>query len=500
RKGPTLFYLLLLQLTLASSQNARSYDTSDWIPISQPCADCKSGEPVAEKKATGRILNLPQQSRKEANDFRNIRQTNNYQQYLTQSGTPIKQKQRPTVHQASPQFDISQNPQLSPAQLQQTYTRQHLLPNIDLITRQVLQQSQNIVQQIQPAQHIGQDSNQYQAVPQQIYNPGLLPQNLLKQNYPNIPHQFVLPQQLQQVPSPQLYQQQGFVQQSQLQNYQPTQLQKQQLQQPQNATVYDNSAIQNLNQRLLNAGDQGYKNIDITSTTPKVEKENVQLLYVPLEHLQQTQQAATGPASKPALQSQKRHRHKQVTEPLKKENLLESIQQDFIQQALQAHRLQQELDQQSYYSPSTFVTPPPTTTTLKSVSRKRKPHQPPLAVYMNAPGSPKVIDVLNALKDAQTIDVQDSIGPESPHVFVGPANLDPPEGFSKFDLPYLSNIESNRIERKVDQLPFFVAPLNYKTPPGYSKIPFPSPHVGSVVINTNELEANAPLEAVPSVE
>ncbi|GJQ80154.1 hypothetical protein Trydic_g23732 [Trypoxylus dichotomus] len=503
RKGLTLFYLLLLQLALSSSQNARSYDTSDWIPISQPCSDCKTGEQVVEKKTTGRVLNLPQKSGKEPlvpNDYRNVRQTNNYQQYLADSATPVKQKHRSNVHQTNPQFDISQNPQLSPAQLQQAYTRQHLLPNIDLITRQVLQQSQKIVQQIQPTQNIGQNPNQYQVVPQQIYNPGALPQNLLKQSYPSIPHQFVLPQQLQQVPSPQLYQQQGFVQQSQLQNYQPVQLQNQQLQQTQNATHYENSGIQNLNQELLNVANEGYKNIDITSTTPKAEKENVQLLYVPLEHLQQKQQAISEPSRKLISQSQKRHRQKPVTEPLRKENLLEGIEQDFIQQALQAHRLQQELDQQGYYSPSTFVTAPQTTTTLKPVSRKRKPHQPPLAVYMNGAGTPKVTDVLNALKDVKTIDVQDTIGPESPHVFVGPANLDPPDGFSKFDLPYLSNIESNRIERKVDQLPFFVAPLNYKAPPGYSKIPFPSPHVGSVVINNNELERNIPLETVPSVE
>ncbi|KAK9707894.1 hypothetical protein QE152_g27577 [Popillia japonica] len=454
RKGPTLLCLLILQLVLITyAQNARSYDTGEWLPISQPspCVDCNTDKHVIEKKATGKSLSFPPESRSSYNDYRN-----------------------------------------------QAYTAQHLLPNIDLITRQVLQQSQKIAQHIQPPRPaVGQNPSQYnQYYPQQIYNPALIPQP-----YPAVPQQFAPPQQVQQIPQSHLYQQQNYVQQAQpSQNYQPIQpLRQEQLQ---NGTLYDNSGIQNFNHELLSVADQNYKTIDITSTTPKVEKENVQLLYVPLEHLQQKQQTANRP------QSQKRHRHKQVIQPLKKENLLEGIEQDFIQQALQAHKFQQELDQQNYYSPSsTFITTPPTTTTLKSVTRKRKPHQPPLAVYMNAPavymnapGHPKVTDVLNVLKDAKTIDVQDTIGPGSPHVFVGPANLDPPDGFSKFDLPYLSNIESNRIERKVDQLPFFVAPLNYKTPTGYSKIPFPSPHVGSVVINNNELEREALLEAVPSVE
>lgn len=69
-----------------------------------------------------------------------------------------------------------------------------------------------------------------------------------------------------------------------------------------------------------------------------------------------------------------------------------------------------------------------------------------------------------------------------PQVFVGPSNLQTPNGYAKFDLPYLSNLDNNRIQRKVEQFPFFVAPLSYNVPDGYSKIPFPSPHIGSVVI------------------
>lgn len=118
------------------------------------------------------------------------------------------------------------------------------------------------------------------------------------------------------------------------------------------------------------------------------------------------------------------------------------------------------------------------------------PNQPPLSVYMgeSIPNNRRIrlIDVLKSLKNAKSIAVLDTFGPDTPKVFVGPRNLDPPPGFAKFDLPYLSSIENNRVERKVDKLPFFVAPLSFEPPAGYSKIPFPAPHIGSVVINNLE--------------
>lgn len=109
------------------------------------------------------------------------------------------------------------------------------------------------------------------------------------------------------------------------------------------------------------------------------------------------------------------------------------------------------------------------------------PHQPPLAVYMER--SEKVSDILSVLKEVKTIPVLDQVEDQAPVVFVGPSNLDPPKGYVKFDLPYLSSLESNRVDRKITNLPFFVAPLNFKPPAGYSKIPFPAPHIGSVVIS-----------------
>lgn len=129
------------------------------------------------------------------------------------------------------------------------------------------------------------------------------------------------------------------------------------------------------------------------------------------------------------------------------------------------------------------------------------PNQPPLSVYMGNSNSElesvKVTDVLKILKEAKTIAVLDNVGPDTPQVFVGPTNLDPPYGYAKFDLPYLSSIDHNRVERKVDKLPFFVAPLSFDPPAGYAKIPFPAPHIGSVVINTlseTSSESNAQVD------
>ncbi|KAG5343308.1 Y5729 protein, partial [Acromyrmex heyeri] len=140
-------------------------------------------------------------------------------------------------------------------------------------------------------------------------------------------------------------------------------------------------------------------------------------------------------------------------------------------------------------------------TNHREVTTTPSPNQPPLSVYMGSSTSRldtvKVTDVLKILKDAKTIAVLENISSNSPQVFVGPSNLDPPYGYAKFDLPYLSSIDHNRVERKVDKLPFFVAPLSFEPPPGYSKIPFPAPHIGSVVINNlseASSESNTPTE------
>ncbi len=118
---------------------------------------------------------------------------------------------------------------------------------------------------------------------------------------------------------------------------------------------------------------------------------------------------------------------------------------------------------------------------------KVKSNQPPLAMFMKNKvkhSEISVSDVLGALKNAKNIDVLDSASHKSPKVFVGPSGLKTPEGYTKFELPYLSSIEQDRPNRQINSLPFFVAPLSYHAPNGFAKIPLPSPHVGSVVVNS----------------
>ncbi|XP_059479129.1 titin [Neocloeon triangulifer] len=152
-------------------------------------------------------------------------------------------------------------------------------------------------------------------------------------------------------------------------------------------------------------------------------------------------------------------------------------QQQQRQQAPQNLQSQENLFQQRFPQPAELPKNQPT------------PHQPPLAVYLTG-GRPAatsrltVEDVLETLKDATSIPVLDQL-PDNlsapPQIFVGPAEMPPPEGYAKFNLPYLNSLDTNRVERKVEQFPFFVAPLSYSPPQGYNKIPFPAPHVGSVV-------------------
>ncbi|KAK6643640.1 hypothetical protein RUM43_005150 [Polyplax serrata] len=117
------------------------------------------------------------------------------------------------------------------------------------------------------------------------------------------------------------------------------------------------------------------------------------------------------------------------------------------------------------------------------------PHQPPLSVFYKGFGKSqsRIGDVLRELRSSTAITVLDQYFEKMPKIFVGPAGLLPPAGYDKYDLPYLSNIESQLADKNSEKLPFFVAPLNFVPPFGYSKIPFPSPHVGSVVISTDPI-------------
>lgn len=143
---------------------------------------------------------------------------------------------------------------------------------------------------------------------------------------------------------------------------------------------------------------------------------------------------------------------------------------------------------------------PITTTTSRPVTQRHnpfqssstvakstlKPYQPPLAMFLLSEGNNRanINDVLTVLKSANSIDVLDSPSGKRPNVFIGPSDMTPPAGYSKFELPYLSHLDAQRTGRKIENLPFFVAPLSYHTPDGFGKIPLPAPHVGSVVVNT----------------
>lgn len=370
----------------------------------------------------------------------------------------------------------------------------------------------NQPQELPSANHVGE-------LQQQLYFPQMPVQNgqlMTVQNGP-VQHQPQQPHFLFRPPQPDIqnlnYQfTQQFPPPPQLQNQKPPfiangldivgpqqfepQLHQQQHQQlPQSQPLIQNEPVKNSVQNMQE-GPQ--------------PQEEVQLLYVPLDTLYHQH------ADK--LQSTRYNVLPPPVNPSQINNNLFSSQQQQQQhqehqqqQHQQQHHHQQHQHQQPSY-PSTTSAPAPRSTTRTTpryrpntpsayhrfstpvteaidVTTRPRPHQPPLAMFMkSAYGSPSklsVNDVLSTLVKAQSIDVLDSAGKSSPQIFVGPSGLKTPDGYSKFELPYLSTIEQTRNERQIGSLPFFVAPLSYRTPNGFAKIPLPSPHVGSVVVNAH---------------
>lgn len=257
--------------------------------------------------------------------------------------------------------------------------------------------------------------------------------------------------------------------------------------------------------------EQNFENSEVNkqvNTQPQEVREEIQLLYVPLESLRQREQRQQFQKDHAAASSQIRFVDEQNLAPqAHKQVQLQNIEHDYLQQALQAQQLQQQFQQQPNsihpeYQHFHRQEQPLEISTKAPAPKKRKPHQPPLAVYMESEGQESndvtVADVLSLLKEAKSITVQDYVNENSPKVFVGPSNLQTPEGYVKFSLPYLSSLDKNKKD-KIDKLPFFVAPLNYKTPAGYSKIPFPSPHVGSVIVNQRREETTEKEKTYPTL-
>ncbi|XP_063908528.1 mucin-4 [Zophobas morio] len=423
--------LSLHLLNIALAQNDKPYDDNDWIPITP------TNPPDNLKKAQGRVLNLDTPS----------------QNYFPENGYLGKGVQPQHAQDAT----LSKAGNVPHPKLGQPYKFEPVLP-------------------LQPPQYVQQQT--------QFVQPHLQPQFISQVQ--QLPYVQTL-QQVQHAQRPiqeQTLSQQLVAPPQSTQNYYDTNKNQQQYDSiPLNNSHPPSTNLGLLNQELLGAiqnqkANENANQVQPTITAPKEkeEKESVQLLYVPLENLH---------SDEPSSQQNSAPRR---TESLRKEKTIPSIKNhklsqltniegDFIKQALAAHKLHQQFKlEEPVLLEVTSTTPQP---------KKRKPNQPPLSVYMEKEGSADVKDVLQILKQAKSISVQDSVGPGSPKVFVGPSNIDP-EGYVKFPLPYLSSVQGNRIERKVEQLPFFVAPLSYKTPDGYSKIPLPSPHVGSVVISTKE--------------
>ncbi|XP_047036770.1 uncharacterized protein LOC124642408 [Helicoverpa zea] len=233
----------------------------------------------------------------------------------------------------------------------------------------------------------------------------------------------------------------------------------------------------------------------------KHEREEVQLLYVPLESLNRGQFNFRTPLTTSQLVNSELYSQGGARPNPVKQTFVNDYQRPGVkpvdqllgQNYFSEFSQMKDVDQVPKFS--TIPTPFPTQPSTTPKPKKLKPHQPPLAIFMTKEVSKnsqvKVGDVLSSLKNADTIAVLDSVNPlNAPKVFIGPSTLPPPDNFVKFELPYLSNIENS--DKKLKQLPFFVAPLSYNTPNGFAKIPFPSPHVGSVVINSQIRDSSQP--------
>lgn len=505
------------------SQNVRTYDTNDWIPITRKCSTCSDQQPAEQKQPMARVLTLSEQDRRHVAFFPSDDDVSDYikdQQYLREIVSPQRQlKPLGAAHKL------------------------------------------RIPTNLKPTTNAEDDKA--------VLNEQILGQQLHRQPLPkrialhtqHVPSEFMLPPP-GVVHVPQTHQVYSVFQTPEdLRLYQPSY--QTLLLNPSTSSFRANVSHEVLNKQAPvakkvteyaheNTDYKIYDHIDLTSTTVSPPNpETVQLLYVPLEVLRQGQQirAQQAPSRTHSIDNQlnlkkvtvqpgykqlqlkpkpllpeshiehsdeeyhqlpliknidsspiaqhprptTKYFQKEADHGIKtsvnhhamhhKEQQLHSIREDFANQALNALKLQFQLDNDNsnIYEENTLRI-----TTSKAPPKKRKPHQPPLAVYMGTVGDVTVANVLDVLKGAQNISVQDSIGPDTPQVFVGPYNLEAPPGYAKFDLPYLNSLENNRIERRATQYPFFVAPLSYKAPSGYSKIPLPAPHVGSVVVSHKE--------------
>lgn len=247
-------------------------------------------------------------------------------------------------------------------------------------------------------------------------------------------------------------------------------LQYEYVQQPQIGQQVQQSGSQPLAEQLIMQKPQVFDKNEIQTHVNQLpqqhpqQPEEVQLLYVPLDTLYQQKQQQGNEANRNLIPPPNVNPHQ-------------------INNFYTASPVVSSTPASSNSIPSYRATESPSLYERTKI----KSNQPPLSMFMKNKVRNSEIsigDVLSALKNAKNIDVLDSASKKSPKVFVGPSGLKTPEGYTKFELPYLSTIEQDRPNRQINNLPFFVAPLSYHAPNGFAKIPLPSPHVGSVVVNT----------------
>ncbi|XP_035904549.1 mucin-12 [Anopheles stephensi] len=268
---------------------------------------------------------------------------------------------------------------------------------------------------------------------------------------------------------------------------------KQQHQQQQQTSLLDQPfSYQHIRQPELDAHPAGPQS---GPSGGAVSQEEVQLLYVPVETLYNQKQSQPPPENT---------RFNTLPQPVSP-----SLINDFYTAGTTTTTPKPPRTNAATFAPrytSAPETPAPalsrsSTSTLGGASSKPKPNQPPLALFLYNDGRQGKLstgDALGGLKNINEIAVLDAFGKNTPKVFIGPSGLAPSKSYSRFDLPYLSSVDlsSNRANRKIEDLPFFVAPLSYKTPNGYSKIALPPPHVGSIIVrqgsssNGNSLDHN----------
>jgi hypothetical protein len=406
---------------------------NDWVPISQ---DAKSGKSLSFGDDLVPAAQTPFQFFAEPlNNRFNLQQQ--HPAHPSHTGQPAEVNS--FISNNVPQFQFLNSP--SPVQKQRTVQNFGGSIGNKPVSEPLIQNApQNspftFMQEVQRQPHVVH--YQSQPINKNVQNSFIqqppVPAFQFNQQSPRVPH-------YQKFPSPQF---QSFPQQQQILQQAPVQQQQQQQEQPAD-------------------GDS-------------------QLLYVPFDSLY--------PQNQPQSVFDKQNRYNILSQPPSA-----SLINDFYSP------IEDIPNQISTKQPVTTKRPtitPPTAsyklTTPFETTSKLKPHQPPLSMFVandNGKASTEA-DVLSTLKNSNTIDVMDSVVEKSPRVFIGPSGMSAPNGYTKFELPYLSSIDGTRNDRKIDQLPFFVAPLSYKTPPGFSKIPLPAPHVGSVVVNqpANSIESN----------